>query len=311
MTNYQEGYERMSLSSVSLLNANAAITATLPGFAGYFTAIQAIHTQIQAAEVQQEADKSGDTTAKKQLRATLIAQAIDVGRRAVAYATNVNNSSLLALVDYKESDLKKSSDEKLVSSCQVIRDNANTHITALGAYGVTAAILTNLQASITNFNNTIPKVRIGTTSSGQATKLLDGLFKALTMNWEKIDVLVEMIKTSQPNFYSEYKKVRKVIITGSGSLPLKIKATNAKTGLAEANVKLTLIPLNGQSKAVGLNGTTTIVKKTAAGGGSNYKSLADGTYTLEAEKPGFKKVVETINIINGELTVLNISMEKA
>ena len=311
MTNYQEGYEKMSLATTSFLNANAAITATLPNFAGYFSIIQTTHTQIQIAEAQQEADKSGDTTVKKQLRATLIAQAIDVGRRVVAYATNVNNSALLSLVDYTESDLKKASDEKLVNCCQVIRDNANTNIAALSTYGVTAAVLTTLQTSITNFNNTIPKKRVDTTDSGQATRLLVTLFKTLSANWDKIDTLVEMVRTSQPNFYNEYQKVRKVIVAGNGSLPLKINAINAKTGSPEANVKLTLIPTNGLLKAATTNGHSNIVKKTASGGGSNYKSLADGTYTVEAEKPGFKKVIETVNIVNGELTVLNITMEKA
>jgi len=311
MTSYQEGYEKMSLASVTFLNANATITATLPNFAGYFTTVQTTNTQIQAAQVQQEADKSGDTTAKKQLRATLIAQAIDVSRRVVAYATNVNNSALLALVNYTESDLKKASDQKLVSSCQVIRDNANTNVAALTTYGITAAIITTLQTSITNFNNTIPKGRVDTTDSGEATKLLATLFKTLSANWDKIDTLVEMVRTSQPNFYNEYIKVRKVIETGTGSLPLKIKATNALTGAPEANVTLTLIPTNGLMKAAAPNGKSNIVKKTAAGGGSNYKSLADGTYTVTAAKPGFKDVTETVNVVNGELTVIEIKMEKS
>jgi hypothetical protein len=37
MTNKQESVEKMSLSSVSFLNANAAITGTIPGYSTYFT----------------------------------------------------------------------------------------------------------------------------------------------------------------------------------------------------------------------------------------------------------------------------------
>jgi hypothetical protein len=137
------------------------------------------------------------------------------------------------------------------------------------------------------------------------------LFKTLSANWDKIDTLVEMVRTSQPNFYNEYIKVRKVIETGTGSLPLKIKATNAQTGEPEANVTLTLTPANGLMKAAATNGKSNIVKKTATGGGSNYKSLADGTYTVTATKPGFKDVIMTVNVVNGELTVLEIKMEKS
>lgn len=310
MTNYQEGYEKMSQASASYLDANEAITETLPNLAGYLTTIKTTHTQIQVAKVQQEADKSGDTVAKKQLKTILIAQALDVSRRVIAYATNTNNSSLLALVDYSETDLKKASDQKLVSICQVIHDTANDNIAALPTYGVTVQLLATLQTSITSFENTIPKGRVNVTESGEVTRTLDGLFKSLALNWAKIDILVEMVKTSHPGFYNEYQKVRKVIVTANGTLSLKVKAINAKTNLPEANVKLTLIPVNGQVKASAVNGKGAIVKKTAAGGGSNFKSLADGTYTLEAEKPGFKKVTETLTVVNGELTVLEIIMEK-
>jgi len=97
-----------------------------------------------------------------------------------------------------------------------------------------------------------------------------------------------MVRTSQPGFYKEYQKLRKVIVTGSGSLPLKVKVTNAITGAPEANVKITIIPANGQLKGAAANGNSTIVKKTAAGGGSNFKGLADGQYILTAQSLVFK-----------------------
>jgi len=311
MTSYQESYEKMSTASVSFLTANATITATLPNFAGYFTTVQNTHAQILVAKTQQEADKSGDTKNKNQLRTILIAQAIDIGRRMVAYASNVNNNALLALVNYTESDLKRSSDSKLVGICQVIRDSANSNVGALASYGVTAATIATLQTSITNFNAAIPKGRVDTTDSGEATKLLVTLFNTLLTTWDKIDKLVEMVHTTQTAFYDEYQKVRKIIETGNGSLVLKIKATNALTGEPEPNVTLTFVPLNGQLKAAATNGKSNVVKKTAKGGGANVKNMTDGSYTFTAKKPGFKEVTETINVVNGEMTVLEIKMEKA
>ena len=311
MTSYQENYEKMSNSSYSYLSANTAITAALPNFAVYFNIILTTHGQILVVKALQEADKSGDTTTKKQLRTTLIAQAIDIARRVVAYATNINNSTLLALVDYTESDLKRSTDSNLVSICQVIRDNANSNVAALATYGVTAATITALQTSITTFNNTIPKGRVDTTDSGEATQQLVTLFKTLKTTWAKIDKLIRMVQTAQPVFYDEYRKVRKIIETGNGSLALKVKATNALTGAPEANVTLTLVPQNGQLKTASTNGSAKIVKKTAKGGGANVKNMPDGSYTMSAKKPGFKVVDNIINIVNGELTFVKIQMEKA
>ena len=78
MKSIQEAYEKMSLASVAFVLANPTITATLTGFTTYFPVVQATHTQIMAAKILQEADRKGDTATKNQLRATLVAQAMDV-----------------------------------------------------------------------------------------------------------------------------------------------------------------------------------------------------------------------------------------
>lgn len=199
----------------------------------------------------------------------------------------------------------------------MIHDNANLNVANLATYGVTAAIITTLQTSITNFDNTIPKGRVDTTDSGEATHLRATLFKTLSAHWAKIDTLVEMVLTSQPNFYSEYQKVRKVIETGTGSLALKIQANDLQSGEGVANVTLTLAPVKGQAKAAATNTTSNdgnnknnIVKKTAPGGGSNFKSLPDGDYTVNAKKPGYKVTNVNVGVVNGELTVLNINIDK-
>ena len=313
MTNYQEGLDKMSSSSELFLLENASITSRLPGFNGYFNTIQSVNKQLRVVVVQQEADKSGETTTKRDLRTVLISQAIDVSRRVIAYSTNVNNEGLKALVNYTESELKKSSDQKLVSSCQLIHDNANVYLVELEEYGITSRMINVLQDSITSYNEMIPKSRLDTTNSGDATQMIASLFKILKTNWKKIDTLVTMLRVSDPNFYNEYFKVRKVIVKGNGSLALKIKVINSDTGLPEVNVTLTVIPINGLSKTLTANGKNkgAIVKKSAKGGGSHYKSLPDGTYTVTATKPGFKIYSETINVINGELTVLEIEIEKA
>jgi hypothetical protein len=311
MTSYQEGFEKMSLASSIFLNANATITSTLPNYAGYFSIIQSTNTQIQAVHVKQEADKSGDTNAKKQLRATLIAQAIDVSRRVVAFATNANNSALLALVDYTESDLKKASDQKLVSICQVIYENANTNVAALASYGVVAKTLSTLQTSITSFNSSIPKGRVDTTDSGDATQQLTTLFKTLTTNWAKIDTLVEMVRTSQPNFYNEYQKVRKVIETGTGSLAVKGLVTDAMTGEPIKNATLSFsLEGNNITAKVAKAATDSVIKKTAEKGGFNIKSLPSGMYTVTIKKVGYADQVATVAVADGELTDLNIQLSK-
>jgi len=310
MTGYQEGYEKMSVASVAFLLAHGDITAGLPGFSGYFTVIQSTNDLIQVTHAQQVADKSGDTVNKGLLKSTLITDSIDIGRRMVAFATNSNNSALLALVNYAESDLKRASDTKLVGCCQVIYDNATIYVADLASYGVSAAAITALQTGIANFNNAIPTGRIDKTDSGAATYLLKTLFKSLVTNWAKIDVLVGMVRGSEAAFYAEYKHVRSVIYTGAGSLSLKIQAKDGVTGEGVANVALTIVAANSELKGLTPAERKGAVKKTAKGGGVRYKGLADGDYVVTASKPGFKVVSVTFSVVKGEYRVLEILMEK-
>ena len=311
MTGYQESVNKMSNATVSFLSANPTITATLPSFTTYFNPIQTTLPLLQLANAQQEADKSGDTNNKKLLKSTLIAQSMDIVRRGVAYGTNVNNNSFLALISYSDSDLNRASDTKLVGICQVIHDTANGQVANLATYGITAATLTTQQASIASFNAAIPKDRVDVTDSGAATKLIATYIKTLLTNWEKIDTLVEIVKTTQVSFYNEYHSVRKIINTGAGSLSLKVQVNDAVSGSGVANVSLSIAPANTQLRAMSVQSSNADVKKTANGGGANYKSLPDGDYVVTATKPGFKDVVQNISVVNGESTVLEIPLEKA
>ena len=301
----------MSLSSVSFLNANAAITGTIPGYSTYLPIIVTTNNQIQTAKVQQENDESGNITAKNQIRATLITQTMDVIRKTVAYATVVNNSVLFEQVKYTESAVNKSSDSNLTSISQVVHDAANANAAALVAYGVTAANITTLQATIISFIAAIPKGRVGTTDGEEATQLLATLFKTLTDTWTKIDTLVEVVKVTQPNFYSEYQNVRKVISTGTGSFALQASAKELNNGEPISKATFTFAPSNGLLKSAATNGKDNIVKKTAAKGKFNIKSMAEGTYTVTITKPGYKDQFVTVNVVSGELAKLDVVLEKA
>jgi hypothetical protein len=313
MTNKQESYEKMSVATASYLLANATITAGLPSFSTYFTVVVATNGQIQIFATQQETDTSGNTKNKKLLRTTLIAQAIDVDRRTVAFATNVNNNVLLSQVNYTESDLNKSSDTKLVGICQVIRDSANANVAALATYGITAAVLTTLQTSITNFNNAIPKVRVGTTDSGEATQQLKLAFITLASNWAKIDTLVEMVRSTQPAFYDEYQTVRKVIDTSGTTLSVKGLVTDALSGEPVKGVTVSFALDGGMmlAKASKASSSTAVVtKKSAEKGGIQVKSMAAGTYQVTLKKAGYADQVVTASVNDGEMTVLNVSISK-
>jgi len=315
MTSEQESRLSMFMAVRDFLTANATITATLPNYAGYFTAVQNGVTSIQAIREQQEFDKTGITANKNQLKTTLISQAMDVSRKVVAYALYVNNTVLLNEVKYSETDLKKSADTILKDKCQVIYDRANTNLAALATYGITAAILTSLQTAITNYNAAIPKPRLGINDKKQATAQLAVLLDTVDSNLLKIDSLAEIVRLTQVNFYNGYKNARRIVETGIGSLALRGSAIETQNGEPVTNATFTFNHNGGTLKTAmassSLDGNGTIVKKTAAKGNFNIKSMPEGTYSVTVTKPGYKDKVVTVSVTNGELCDLVVEMERA
>ncbi|MEI7596839.1 MAG: carboxypeptidase-like regulatory domain-containing protein [Bacteroidota bacterium] len=308
MTTEQENKFSMQLTTRDFLTTNATITATLPNYAGIFTAIQTGITQIQSIREQQEFDKTGIAANKAQLKTSLIATAIDVARKTKAYATLTNNVVLLKEVDYTESDLKKSADTILKDICQVIYSRANANLAALATYGVSAATLTSLLNLLNSYSTWIPKPKLGIADKKIATEQLASLIKTLDDNFNKIDALVEIIRSTQPAFYSQYKNVRRIIASGSGSLSAKGKITDMASGdgLKGATITFMANADNKKTKASLLP----IVKKSANMGGFNIKTLAEGSYNVTISKAGYKDAVVTVYVNNSELSVLDVALEK-
>ena len=310
MTSKQNSIQKMSLSTVVYLVPCTVQIALIPNFSALLTTVQSLNTQLQVAQELQEFNKSGFAENKNLVRLSLINLAIDVVRRVVVYATNTSNTVLRAEMNYTESGLKRSSDMDLKAQCLVIYDRANTNATVLASYGITAVMLAGLQTAITNFITAIPKVRVGGTDTNQSTQQIEFLFQSLADTYTKMDVGVEMLKISQPNFYNEYKKVRKIINTSPLSLALKAQAQDAMTGEALANVTFRFVPAGNILKSGSTGGAKPLVKKTATKGGLKQRNMAEGAYHVVISKLGYKDKTETVNIINGETTMVEVMLDK-
>jgi hypothetical protein len=310
MTLKQESRFSMQLVVRDYLTTNAAITATLPNYAGFFSGVSSGIVQIQSIRAQQEADKTGIAVNKTQLKADLIPLAMDVSRKVVAYATIVDNTVLLNEVNYSETDLRISADTILRDRCQVIYDRANANVAVLAAYGVTAAIVANLLNALNAYTVSIPKPRLGITDKKKATEQLVLLLKEVDDNLAKIDVLVEIVRVTQANFYNEYKNVRKIIATGGGSLSVKGKITDAASGAGVKGATVSFAADASSNTAKVGSGSAPKVKKSADRGGFNIKSLAEGSYNVTISKPGYKDAVVMVHVTDGALSVMDVALEK-
>lgn len=247
---------------------------------------------------------------KKQARLTLSLLAADTARKLTALAAFTNNQVLLNEMNYSDSDFKRCTDAQLRDVAQGIYNRAQTNLTALTPYGATAATQTSLQTAITNFVTAIPKPRVGIAEKKQSTLQLQNYFKIADNALANIDIIINLIKLTQPNFYSNYKTIRKIVNTSTGSLILKGLVTDVETGepIKGAIVEFSLDGNSVKSKAA--RATEVMVKKTAAKGRFNVKTMPAGVYSVTVKKNGYAPQVETIAISEGDRSDINIQLTK-
>ena len=310
MTTRQESKLSMYLAVKDFLTTNTAIATPLPNYTGFFTSFQNGIAQIQTYSEQQMFDKTGLSKNKEILRNTLVMLACDTSRKMQAYAKYANNQLLLTETKFTESDLKKVADNELRDRAQGIYDRAQTNLTALSTYSVTAATQTSLQSAITSFVTAIPKPRLGITDKKLSTAQLANYFAVVDDALDNIDMIIDIVKLTQQNFYNGYKAARKIVGLGTGSLAVKGFVHDAKNGAPLKGATLNFVLTDGEALQKSSKAVAAIMKKTAEKGGFNIKSMPAGMYTVTIKKTGYADQVLNVAVADGDLTGLNIEMEK-
>ncbi len=298
----------MSVGTVNYLDKNASITSILPGYEPLITRFRLNIYQITMLRDQQEVDTSGIRDNKALLRVGLAALAYDISRKTEAYASFANNLILVKEVHFAETSLTKATDTNLASRAQIIYEKAAANLTNLTPYGVTEDDLIALKNAGDLFRAAVPTTRTGSTEKKLITDKIARLIKENDIILEKIDLLIEIVRLSQPDFYKGYKDNRMIIKTGKGSLALIASATDAATGEGFKGVKFTFIYQNGNGTSV--RSAEPLVKITSKKGRFNVKNMAEGTYLVLVEKPGLKSQELHINKAAGDRLKLDVKLEK-
>jgi hypothetical protein len=297
---------KMYIAVRDFLTKFLSIVSVLPNFEKYFTALKNAITSIQSSSEHQELDNSGTTSSKNDLKKTLARLAADTARKLVAYASSIKNIVLETEINYSESELIKMTDIKLINAAKLIYSRAQENLTVLEPYFVTAATQTAFQTAITNFEKSTATPRVATAESSQSTQQLAQGYIDADKALDDLDKVIDIICLTQVDFYHGYKTVRKQVGPGGSVAAVKVKVTDiAGNPLKGVKVTLTLqVPAN-------TNGRTVITKKTAEKGGILIRNASEGTYDVTAKLPGYKDAATKVSVVSGQMSTLNITMEKA
>jgi hypothetical protein len=278
-----------------------AVFSALPNFTDLFTLFNGVIKNIKSYSEAQALDYKGKTETKSVLRINLIDQTLEIVRRVVAYATVNNLYELKEKVNYNQSELKRLTDTELRTICQVIHKETTGVLTPLAPFGVTQAMLDDLQHTIDDYFAEITSPREGIISRKNATAALKEEFKkGNQLLWKGMDKLVEIIKTTDVESYKSYKNARIIVDLGKG----RKKSQYSIDGLAidfESG-----LPLGGVS--ISVVGTTKVVM-TGIDGIFSIPVEGPGEYSVRAERSGCKELIENVTV-DGVPTDVALEMEK-
>jgi hypothetical protein len=222
--------------------------------------------------------------------------------RLQSYANATGNNELLSSIRFTASDLKRLRGANLIGTCNVIVAKAIEKAGELGSYGINRIVISELQAAITSFSDSLTTP--GSVKSGTkvATENLATLFKeAEEILTKRLDLDIEVYKNSHPDFYSRYQTARMVISKGGRSILLLGHVEDADSGEPLKNVTFTFT-LQGDP-------SVTLVKKSAEKGNLRVPSLDEGIYNVTIEKIGYTAQQQTVTVVKGETSYLDVKLK--
>lgn len=174
--------------------------------------------QLEANRLVQEANNTGLTGSKTDLRTKLIDRLIKFLAALKSHAIATNNLELKEKVNYPKSKLTIVSDPVLYDIGSLAVSLAMPILPELTKYLITTEKVTDLTTLLTNFKEAIPQKRVATSTSKVSTENIGDVINSLhTLLKEELDALMLLLEGDQPDFYKAYKNARIIVdYTGGG-----------------------------------------------------------------------------------------------
>lgn len=249
---------------------------------------------------------TGITGDKQSKRIIMSNKALFIANRIESYARVIDNEELLKLVHYSSSDMRNARDTDIVSICDSILARANEYKSSLVDYDLTDATITDLQTAITTYNSIVIKPQITKAELKNATQNIAlNIKQADEILSTRLDLDIEVFKTSNPDFYSEYKTSRIIISLGQQTTALSvIVKDNEGNPIPKVLAIITKLNPNPNNKEV----INEISKKTTTKGTFKIINLNQANYKITLTKLGYTPLTVNFIINNGETTKLTLQL---
>lgn len=301
MTSLQLKKLKMYMAIRVLLRANPDIMAKMPNAEEYLTALDVVILFIQNDNALREDGCEEIMNQREKLRTQLVSNLIEVGRQLQAYASYKKDVTLLNSIKLSKTYLNKLEDIDLVAYGKSIHKKGNENLTDLKPYGVTADTQVVLLGNITELDTLSAQIPNARQDLKSLTNTINNSYKKGDEILVGLDKQVELVHTTEPKFYADYKALRKIDIP-TGVMQLVARVTDAETGAGVPNATVTFTMLDST--------TPPIVKATADKGRFQIKSIPNGIYTVTIVKLGYLTQTCSITLPGDEPYSLDVKLVK-
>lgn len=306
MTSRQENIFTMWKNVREHLLKNQALWGGISAATTRFTKFTQIYDGVLPLYQQQAHKTKGHSQLKKQKREIAIQTAINIAAVLRLYAHDTNDLPLLAEVNWRKSHLSQLADLELHDVLQTISDsitqisNAGTN---LADYNISAQDLSDFQAQIDAYNQSISAPRLVSIQTAIATRELKQQFDQGNELLKEFDDLLKTFSSSQAKFYQEYQKARTVIEYGTHHTGIEIEVIvfsqdTGKNDLLKATIILTS-PLHNY------------VLNTDSSNKATLKPIPRGDYQVHIEAEGYEAQDLTLHITSGKNNRIQIQLQAA
>ncbi len=166
----------------------------------------------------------------------------------------------------------------------------------LTPFGVDAAFLGAFARALDMYRTAIDDPRHAEAEQMRGTAELARLLAENDAVMEdRMDPGTELLKATQPGFYTEYWVAREIEDEATTPRALQISVTDTHTGMPLANVSITIMP-GGVAKTTGPSGQVRV------------QTLAAGNYSLKLVRGGYTTHTEQVIIVDGERADVVVQM---
>lgn len=304
-TDYENKYN-MYLTVKEFFATWIAVLNLLPHFTEFHTSFLNDLRSIQNLSEHQMFDNKGNGLNKKrkELKLALITLAGQMADKLYAYALFIKDQILQNELQYSVSKLKISSDSIVMKWSKGIYERSKLHFTEVAAYGINDATQSDLKKLIDDFEKSMSTQRINATDKKLNTAKLADHIEKVDQSLVQIDALIKILASTEPTLCITYDLRRKVLNYGIRTIAIRGLIIDSGTKIGLKGVTIVFLNADGTSLQ------PAVVKKSAAKGGFSIKSLAEGIYQTKLTKIGYRDLIMTSTVVNGELCKINAEMIK-